>query len=121
VLRVLLVDDDHRLRLAMAQALRWADCEIVEAGDGRQALEILSEDAKFDVILSDIRMPRLDGIHLLEAVRRYYPRIQLVMLSMYSNEAWTVEAIQQRAVRYLPKPFSKQQLVNAVYDAAKVQ
>jgi DNA-binding NtrC family response regulator len=120
VLRVLVVDDDHRLRLAMAQALRWADCEIVEASDGRHALDILSRDANFDVMLSDILMPKMDGIRLLEAVRTFYPDIHVVMLSMYSNYAWAVQAIQERSVRYLPKPFSKQQLVNAVYDAAKV-
>jgi YesN/AraC family two-component response regulator len=104
----------------MAQALRWADCEIVEADDGLHALDILSQDDNFDVILSDIRMPHMNGIRLLEAVKALYPHISFVMLSMYSNDAWTVEEIQERTVRYLPKPFSKQQLVNAVYDAVGV-
>ncbi len=119
-LRVLVVDDDRRLRLAMCQALRWADCETVEASDGLHALDILSRDDHFDVILSDIRMPHMDGIRLLEAVKADYPNIAFVMLSMYSNDAWTVEEIQKRVVRYLPKPFSKQQLVSAVYDAVNV-
>jgi len=120
VLRILLVDDDHRLRLAMAQALKWADCETVEASDGLHALDILSQDDNFDVILSDICMPKMDGIRLLEELKVCYPDIPLIMLSMYSNHAWTIAEVQKRSVRYLPKPFSRQQLVNAVHDVSRV-
>ena len=59
-----------------------------------------------------------DGLR--EAVKSDYPDISFVMLSMYSNFAWAVKEIQERSVHYLPKPFSKQQLVNAVYASVNV-
>ncbi len=120
MLRVLLVDDDHRLRLAMVEALRRADCDTVVANDGSDALDILGQDCQFDVIVSDIHMPRMDGIRFFETVKACFPHIAFIMTSGYSNHAWTIREIQKRSIRYLPKPFSRHQLVNAVYDAARL-
>ena len=110
--RVLIVDDDLSLRFAVVLILKQAGYETVEAANGLDALHILKQDAGFDVILSDVQMDQMNGIRLLEELGKDYPHIPAVMLSVYSE--WSVEAAEKGAASYLPKPFSRQQLVATV-------
>ena len=110
--RVLIVDDDLSLRFAVVLILKQAGYETVEAANGLDALHILKRDASFDVILSDVQMDQMNGIRLLEELGKDYPHIPAVMLSVFSE--WSAEAAEKGAVSYLPKPFSRQQLVTTV-------
>lgn len=74
MLRVLAVDDDLLMQSLLSSLLKRAGYETVIAEDGSSALEILARDSHFDVILSDIRMPKMDGLHLLDQLAIHHPR-----------------------------------------------
>jgi len=110
--RALVVDDDHTLRFVISEILRKADYQPVEAENGLDALDILKEDPNFEVILSDVQMPKMDGIRFLEELQIEYPDIPVIMLSV--NPKWNAEVAEKGAYTCLPKPFSRRQLLDAV-------
>jgi CheY-like chemotaxis protein len=103
----------------MVQILSQEDFQPVEAENGLDALEILKTDSHFDVILSDVQMPKMDGIHLLEELQIEHPAIPVIMLSV--NPKWNAEIAGKGACAYLPKPFSRRQLLDAVHDATHLE
>lgn len=115
--RILVVEDDDSLRALITTLLHRQGYVVVEAANGLQALGCLQSDARFDVIVSDIRMPDLDGIRLTELVRRRYAGIPVVIASAYLYQIQ--EAVKQGAIRHLLKPFSNQQLVETVQAAMR--
>jgi CheY-like chemotaxis protein len=117
--RALVVDDDQTLRFAIAEILRQAGHFPVEAENGLRALEILRQAPDFDVILSDIQMPHLDGFGLLDELGTSYPSIPVIMLSI--KPGWDAEVIRKGAIACLPKPFGRQQLLDAVGGAVSVE
>src|SRR5690242_7923659 len=112
MVRVLVVDDDRSSRFAITAILQHAGYETVEADSGLAALDILRHDPNFAGIVSDMPMPKMDGLRLLEQVRRFYPAIPVVIVSGLAGPG--VEARARGAAYYLPKPFSQHQLVSAV-------
>ncbi|NLF13403.1 MAG: response regulator [Anaerolineaceae bacterium] len=83
--RILVVDDDDQVLFVWSNALASArDITLVTAQDGQEALEILDQDG-FDVIITDLRMPRMDGYELTEAIRRHNQDITIVWLTGYRD------------------------------------
>ncbi len=117
--RVLVVDDDYTLRFVMVEILRQAGYHPVEAEDGLGALDALNEDPDFEAVLSDVHMPHMDGIRLLEELRIEYPDIPVIMLTV--NPTLNTEAANKGAFGCLPKPFSRQQLLDAVGRAVRAE
>jgi CheY-like chemotaxis protein len=117
--RALVVDDDRTLRFVMTEILRQADYKPVEAENGLDALEILRNDPNFDVILSDVQMPTMDGIQLLQELQKAYPDIPVIMLSV--NPKWSAEIAERGAVACLPKPFSRRQLLDTLHTTTGVE
>jgi two-component system, NtrC family, response regulator PilR len=103
-LRVLVVDDERYIREILAELLTRQECAVVTASDGQEALGKL-QAAEFDVMLSDVRMPRLDGFELLKVVKQSYPRLAVVMMTGFNQDSNIKEAISLGAEGYLPKPF----------------
>lgn len=116
--RILVVDDDAANRYFMVVALRQFGHEVVEARTGLEALDIIERDSTFDLILSDLRMPQLDGVHLMDEFRRRFPTIPVVVATAYSHSSWAAETISQ-ASACLSKPFSIQQLLQTVQSVGK--
>ncbi len=116
--RALVVDDDHSLRFAVTEVLKQAGYQTIEAENGLDALNILRQDAAFDIILSDVQMSKMDGLRFLEDLKIDYPNIPVVMLSIHSTWDWVSQAMEKGAVRYLPKPFNRQQLMETIREAA---
>ena len=100
--RILIVDDDKNTRDGLQRALRRG-YEVVLAESGDRALEILA-DAEFDVLLSDVRMPGIDGITLLQRARARHPELISVLLTAYGNVEIAVEAMKAGAYDFLMKP-----------------
>jgi DNA-binding NtrC family response regulator len=114
--RILIVEDDERTRDMIASFLGEDGFECSTASDGEVALKMLAESA-FDVVLSDIRMPNLDGIGLVQRAREIDPALPVVLVTGESVFDTAVLAVQHGAFDYIVKPFSLQELQSAVTRA----
>jgi PAS domain S-box-containing protein len=113
--RVLVVDDEPSL-VATMRLLLGTDHDIVTATGGRQALEILHEDHRFDAVLTDLMMADLSGMDLYETVRERYPRLERRFLFM-TGGAFTSRAqqfVKATRARFIEKPFAEDELMNAI-------
>jgi EAL domain-containing protein (putative c-di-GMP-specific phosphodiesterase class I) len=117
--RVLVADDDSSLRAVLERLLVVSGYEVVTAVDGQQARTILS-DQQFDVIVSDISMPGLGGIELLQAVRERDLDVPVILVTGSPSVETAMRAIQYGAMRYLLKPVEPQVLLDTVAYAAQV-
>lgn len=117
-MRILIVDDEPKVRGHLREmVVRWDSCDdVAEAGDGVEALEIMSSFQP-DLVITDIRMPRMDGLQLLKEIRRQGYRVGQIILSGYSDFTYTQRAIQQGVHNYLLKPVEEAQLLEALYQA----
>ena len=109
---VLIVDDEKHTRDGLARALNL-DYEVLLAEDGHRALDVLSERS-VDVVLSDLRMPKMDGMALMKRILARTPRPVMILLTAYGNEEVAVEAMKQGADDYMPKPVNLDKLELAI-------
>ena len=111
--RVLIVEDDPTLRMALVDTLETAGFEVFEAVNGKEALlQLMHHDV--DAIVSDVQMDVMDGDELLTQVRNRYPSIPFLMMTAHASIERAVSAIRDGAVDYLQKPFEAAALVSAV-------
>ncbi|NJK87981.1 MAG: sigma-54-dependent Fis family transcriptional regulator [Myxococcales bacterium] len=106
---VLVVDDETNLRKVLSAHLRREGYEVLTAADGAEALELMDREA-VDVVLTDLRMPNVDGMVLLEELTRRYPGRPVVMLTAHGTVDTAVSAMKLGAFDYLTKPFDKDEL-----------
>lgn len=106
--KVLIVDDDEDLLAALGEALESMQCEVKTARNGREALALLNGE-KFTAVISDIRMPTMDGLSLLAAISNMGLKTPVIMMSGYSD--YTDKQIDERnGVVLLEKPFSTEKV-----------
>lgn len=115
--RVLAVDDDEGMRETLTAILR-PTCDIVSVDSAEQALVQLERRA-FDVVLSDIRLPGLNGIDLLQIVKERWPSTEVIMISVISEVSVAVEAMRLGAFFYTTKDFDYEPLNELVQLAVK--
>jgi len=110
---VILAEDDNLVRdgIRLLLETHGGFRVIGEAHNGLEAIELLKEGKKPDVILADINMPDMDGIELIKAVKDYDPKIQVVMLSMLANEKYIIQSFSEGASGYLLKTVSPDELI----------
>jgi signal transduction histidine kinase len=113
---LLLVEDDAALRRATARVLRRVGYRVVEAVDGQDALRIIgAREIPLSLVVTDLRMPRLNGAELAEIVHRDHPRLPLLLLTGYDDGSQPIRT----SHRLLTKPFDPGQLVTAVEELLK--
>jgi DNA-binding NtrC family response regulator len=117
---ILLVDDDERLRNAAGKVLAAEGYSVVRAASGREALEALKQQA-VSLVVSDLRLPDLDGIALLREVRELLPEAEVVMITGYGSIEKAVEAMQLGAYDFLQKPLDSAALLKTVAKALEKQ
>lgn len=119
-IRVLITDDHLIVREGLRLILETAEgIELVgEAADGVECLQ-LAAALQPDVILIDLRMPRMDGITAIEQLRRAHPAIATVILTTYNEDELMIRGLQAGARGYLLKDTSREQLLDSIYAAAK--
>ena len=106
--RILIVDDEPGIRALLREILLEdldsTTCPIVEAPDGKVALDLLGQ-REFDIVVTDIKMPLVDGLTLLQEVKKRYPRIEVIVMTGYTEDYSREEAIRLGARDYITKPF----------------
>jgi two-component system, chemotaxis family, chemotaxis protein CheY len=115
--KIMVVDDSSSIRALIASALNKEGYDVLEAEDGADALEKLIDQANsVDMMITDLNMPRLDGIHLIERFRKIpgYRFIPVVMLTTESQEEKRREGKAAGASAWLTKPFKPEQLLGLV-------
>ena len=109
--KILVVDDEADLRKSIIRGLSLEGHEnLVEAGNGQVAIDILGNE-KFDLIISDVKMPKAHGITLLHHVRRKFGSLPFIMMTGFSDVMETTEAIEIGATAFILKPFSVDDIV----------
>ena len=122
MLRVLIVDDEVSARTLVSNLLRQLpECKVVgEAANGFQALDKVDE-LHPNVVLADVMMPEMDGIALAARIRERYPEVQVIMLTMYSDFSYAVEAMRSGAIDYILKDsYDVQPLMRAMEKVKKL-
>lgn len=117
-IRCLVVDDQENVRSAIARGLARRGCACTQAATGREALELVRRQPPH-VIVSDIQMPELDGVQLLQAVRATHPDIEVIMVTGVAELATAVDCLRQGAFDYIVKPFEMDQLRQRVRQAVE--
>lgn len=108
--RVLVVDDNLEMARTISEGLIDRGFDAVAVGSGRDAIDRLTSD-RFDVLVTDLRMPNVDGMELLAASRKLDPERPVIVMTAYSAIDTAVESIRQGAYHYLTKPFKQDELV----------
>lgn len=111
--KVLIVDDEPDMRLAIKNVLKIREYDSIEAGDGKTAIELVEKENP-DIVLLDIRLPGMDGIETLERIRKINKKIPVVMITGYGHIQSAVDVMKLGAQEYLQKPFENKQLVEIV-------
>ncbi|UKS26741.1 response regulator [Paenibacillus sp. HWE-109] len=114
--KLLLVDDEEDVREGVVREINWEaiGLEVIEkAENGREALEMV-ERLQPDVVVTDIQMPFMNGLQLAEAIRERFPTIKLIILTGHDEFEYAQRAIKLHIDEYVLKPFSAQELVNAL-------
>ncbi len=111
--RILVVDDEKVFRSSLAEFLRGQDYSVKTAGNGEEALELL-EDHDFSVVLTDIRMPRVNGLELLEEVRARRPEMAVMLMTAHASLDTAVNGFRQGAYDYILKPVTLEDVVHKV-------
>ena len=116
--RILIVDDEESVAFFLAEHLTelGADYQVETARSGEEALALMDRQS-FDLIVTDLRMPGINGLDLIEQARRRSPHTRLILMTAYGNQRVETTAYQLGACRYLAKPFRIQDLVSAVQAA----
>ena len=110
---LLFVDDEESLRRPTAERLAERGFEVVEAGSGEQALELLDQFA-FDILVTDLRLPGMDGTQVIDAARQRYPAIVAIVITGYGTVRDAVDAIRKGASDFITKPFHFDELMHVI-------
>jgi CheY-like chemotaxis protein len=120
--RILIAEDEESLCALSARALATDGHEVKTAGDGREALDLLSrEQGRFDLLLTDIRMPVMDGIALVVAAARDYPDLTILLMTGYADQRERAQGLDAIIHDVLGKPFSVAVLRDTVNEALAVK
>ena len=117
--RILITEDEDSLRSFVARALRLDGHETHEAADGAEGLEKLA-GTSFDLLLSDIRMPVMDGIELAHRAYSDYPGLKILLMTGYADQRERADDLMQKIIDVVEKPFALPDIRSAVARALAV-
>jgi excisionase family DNA binding protein len=114
--RVLVVDDESSMRDLLSKTLALAEYDVDTAPDGRSALERLRL-YPYDLLIADLKMPGIDGLHVIREARRMKASLPVIIITGYSTESAAIEAVNLGVSAYLTKPFRLPQVLAAAARA----
>src|SRR5215470_3076725 len=119
--RILIADDEEGTRTLVARALKQDGHEVMTACDGAEALELLArEQGAFELLLTDIRMPVMDGIALALAAARDHPAVTILLMTGYADQRERAHGLDALIHDVLTKPFSLADMRSAVEGALRI-
>ncbi|MBI4473988.1 MAG: sigma-54-dependent Fis family transcriptional regulator, partial [Acidobacteria bacterium] len=117
---ILIVEDDVENRAAMVKVIEGAGYKVLETDNGQQALDwVLEED--IDILVTDLRLPVMDGVELLKKAKAAAQEIEVIMITGHGTVEIAVESIKEGAYDFITKPVKKAQLLRAIEKAAEKQ
>lgn len=122
-LTVLVVDDDADICVAIEMILRYEGIDVWTARNGKLALQRLEHEAAAenapDLVLTDVKMPEMDGLTLLEKIRERQPPLPVIMISGHADVALAVDAVKRGAIDFLEKPLDQNRLLVSIQNALR--
>lgn len=113
--KILIVEDDEPVRTLAARALERDGHSVDTAEDGELGLDqIRSQGGAYDLVVSDIRMPAMDGIEMAKAASRLYPELKIMLVTGYAEQREQAEELRSIIVEVVPKPFTLAQIRDKV-------
>jgi DNA-binding NtrC family response regulator len=114
--RILVVDDEDIVRTSCNRTLSPEGYEVRLAKNGAEGLKMASEE-RFDLVLTDLKMPDMDGIEVLRIIKEQWPETAVIIVTGYQTVDTAVKAIKLGAYDYIEKPFTPDALITAVREA----
>ncbi len=118
IAKIMLVDDEVPFVEAMTKRLTRRDLEVESAFSGDEALKKLTAGSKTEVVILDVKMPGMDGIETLQAIRKMVPLVEVIMLTGHATVESAIEGMKYGAFDYLMKPCEMDLLIAKVSEAA---
>ncbi|CAM5762803.1 response regulator [Bosea minatitlanensis] len=113
--RILVVDDEEPLRLLVARGLGMDGHACLTAADGAEALDrLVAEQGRFDLLLTDIRMPLMDGIALALAAKQQFPDLTIMLMTGYAEQRERAKSLETIVAEVMSKPFTIAELRSTV-------
>lgn len=116
--KILVIDDESRIRDACSQVLTGMGFTVATAGDGSQGLEMIHA-SHYDIVLLDLMMPNISGFDVLSRVRDHHPDTVVIVITGYATLEHSIEAMKKGAFDFIPKPFTPDQLRSVVDKSLK--
>ena len=118
--RILIAEDEDAVRSLIARALKQDGHDVMTASDGAQALDVLlRERGAFELLLTDVRMPVMDGIALAHAVARKHPAVTILLMTGYADQRERAQSLDALIHDVIAKPFSLGTMRRAVSEALR--
>jgi two-component system cell cycle sensor histidine kinase/response regulator CckA len=116
MVQVILAEDEHDLRVLLAEFLQSRGLNVCQAADGFEAIELLKAHPDASLLLSDIVMPRMDGFTLVEESLKLHPELKVLMMTAFPTQQPPRSALKAREIRTLVKPFDPDRMCDLVMD-----
>jgi len=115
---IMLVDDEIPFVEAMTKRLKRRNLEVEQAFSGNEALDKLTDGSKAEVVILDVKMPGMDGVETLKAIKSRAPLVEVIMLTGHATVESAIEGMKLGAYDYLLKPCDMEHLIDKVSEAA---
>ena len=119
--KILVVDDESNMLLVLEAMLKKEGYQVATASDGLEALDVLRDDDDVAVVVTDLKMPNLDGLGLLAEVVKNYPSIPVIIITAHGTVETAVGALKKGAFDYITKPFEQEDLKSITHKAFKTR
>ena len=119
--RILIADDELNLRRVLAALLLREGYDVLQAADGVEAVAALDKGAPVSAVITDLKMPRMDGMALLRHLVAYHPRVPVILITAHGTVDLAVEALKGGAFDFITKPFEQSEMRQVVQKAVRIR
>ncbi|MBU0728748.1 MAG: response regulator [Proteobacteria bacterium] len=119
--KVLIIDDEIEFAETCAECLALRDFEVMAFGDANEAMNFIRSDWKPDVVLLDLKMPEIDGLEVLDMIKNYDPRIEVILITAHGSTEHGISGMQRGLFDFLMKPVELDELVEKIHQAINLR